>query len=177
VTEKYTVLGAGAGGKAMAAHLALRGMDVALWNRTFEHISVIEQRSGIELDSAAGNPLGFGKLRLVTSDLNQAIAHAQVIMVVLPSSAHLDIAKGMARYLRSGQIIILNPGRMLGAMVFAKAIRDHGCMADVTIAETETFIYASRSDGPTQVRIFRIKDAVPLAAFPAIRTKSVLDAV
>ena len=42
MVEKYTVLGAGHGGKAMAAHLALMGMDVALWNRTFEHISIIK---------------------------------------------------------------------------------------------------------------------------------------
>ena len=36
--EKYTVIGAGHGGKAMAAHLALMGLKVTLYNRTFEHI-------------------------------------------------------------------------------------------------------------------------------------------
>jgi opine dehydrogenase len=50
-----------------------------------------------------------------------------------------------------------------------------GCRADVTVAEAETFIYASRSDGPAQARIFRIKEAVPLAALPATRTQMVLD--
>jgi ketopantoate reductase len=67
-TEKYTVIGAGHGGKAMAAHLAIMGADVALWNRTFDHISVIKKRGGIELESAEGGPHGFGKLSLVTSD-------------------------------------------------------------------------------------------------------------
>jgi opine dehydrogenase len=47
----------------------------------------------------------------------------------------------------------------------------------VTIAEAETFIYASRSDGPAQAHIFRIKEAVPLAALPATRTERVLEAV
>jgi opine dehydrogenase len=56
-------------------------------------------------------------------------------------------------------------------------LRDQGCTADVTIAETETFIYASRSDGPAQARIFRIKEAVPLAALPATRTRLVLDVI
>jgi hypothetical protein len=48
--------------------------------------------------------------------------------------------------------------------------RKLNCCVDVTIAEAETFIYASRADGPAQARIFRIKEAVPLAALPATRT-------
>jgi opine dehydrogenase len=177
MAEKYTVLGAGHGGKAMAAHLALMGMDVVLWNRTFEHISLIKQRGGIELESVEGGPHGFGKLSLVTSDIEQAVSHAQVIMVVLPSSAHADIAKATARFLKNQQIIVLHPGRTLGAMEFAKVIRDHGCTADITVSEAETFIYASRADGPVQARIFRVKEAVPLAALPSCRTELVLKAI
>jgi opine dehydrogenase len=174
---KYTVIGAGHGGKAMAAHLALMGADVALWNRTFDHISIINMRGGIELESPEGGPHGFGKLRLVTSDMAEAILHAQIIMVVLPSSAHADIAKAVAPYLRDGQIIILHPGRTLGAIEFVKVMRHNGCTADVTVAEAETFIYASRSDGPAQARIFRIKEAVPLAALPATHNEMVLKAI
>lgn len=176
-TEKYTVIGAGHGGKAMAAHLALMGADVALWNRTFEHIAVVKKRGGIELESPEGGPHGFGKIQLVTSDLAEAIPHAQVIMVVLPSSAHADIAKAAAPHLKDGQIVILHPGRTLGALEFAKVMRDNGCTADVTVAEAETFIYASRADGPAQARIFRIKEAVPLAALPSSRNELVLEAI
>lgn len=177
MAEKYTVFGAGHGGKAMAAHLALMGADVSLWNRTFEHIEVIKKRGGIELEGPEGGPRGFGKLCLVTSDIAEAVAYAPVIMVVLPSSAHAEVAKTVAPYLTDGQIVILHPGRTLGALEFAKIIRDSGCTADVTVAEAETFIYASRSDGPAQARIFRIKEAVPLAALPATRTELVLDSI
>jgi opine dehydrogenase len=176
-SEKYTVIGAGHGGKAMAAHLAILGADVALWNRTFDHISIIQKRGGIELESPAGGPNGFGKIGLVTSEISEALAHAQVIMVVLPSSAHMDIAKAAAPHLKNGQIVILHPGRTLGAVEFAKTIRDQGCTADVTVAEAETFIYASRSDGPAQAHIFRIKEAVPLAALPSTRNELVLKAI
>ncbi len=177
MAEKYTVLGAGHGGKAMAAHLALLGADVALWNRTFDHIEIIRKRGGIELESAEGGPHGFGRLKLVTSDMEEAIAHAQVIMVVVPSSAHAEIAKATTCHLKDGQIVILHPGRTLGALEFAKTIRDNGCTTDVTVAEAETFIYASRADGPAQARIFRIKEAVPLAALPASRNEMVLDCI
>ncbi|MBI5294273.1 MAG: NAD/NADP octopine/nopaline dehydrogenase family protein [Chloroflexi bacterium] len=176
-TEKYTVIGAGHGGKAMAAHLSLMGADVALWNRTFEHISVVKKRGGIELESPEGGPHGFGRIHLVTSDISEAIAHAQIIMVVLPSSAHGDIARAAAPYLKDGQIVILHPGRTLGAVEFTKVMRDNGCIADVTVAEAETFIYASRADGPAQARIFRIKEAVPLAALPSSRNEMVLEAI
>jgi opine dehydrogenase len=177
MTKKYAVIGAGHGGKAMAAHLALMGFSVNLFNRTADHVEVIKKRGGIELESVEGGPHGFGQLALVTSKIAEAIKNVQVIMVVLPSSAHADVAKIMAPHLKNGQMVILHPGRTCGALEFVKVIRDHGCKADVTVAEAETFIYASRSDGPAQARIFRIKEAVPLAALPATRTQCVLDAI
>lgn len=177
MAERYTVVGAGHGGKAMAAHLAIMGADVALWNRTYDHIEVIKKRGGIELESTDSGPRGFGKLSLVTAEMAEAIPHAQVIMVVLPSSAHADVAKAAAPYLRDGQMVILHPGRTLGALEFTKVLRDTGCTADVTVAEAETFIYASRADGPAQARIFRIKEAVPLAALPSKRNEMVLEAI
>ena len=90
---KYTVIGAGHGGKAMAAHLALKGFPVVLYNRTFEHIEYIQARGGIELNSFEGGPKGFGKLEFVTSNIQEAVEFADVIMVVVPSNAHKDIAE------------------------------------------------------------------------------------
>ena len=177
MTKKYAVIGAGHGGKAMAAHLALMGFTVNLFNRTADHVEVIKKRGGIELESTEGGPHGFGELALVTSEIAEAIKNVEVIMVVLPSSAHAEVAKAMAPHLKGGQIVVLHPGRTCGALEFLKVIRDHGCKVDVTVAEAETFIYASRSDGPVQARIFRIKEAVPLAALPATRTQCVLDAI
>jgi opine dehydrogenase len=170
----FAVIGAGHGGKAMAAHLGLMGHPVTLYNRTFDHIRAIDERGGIDLESYEGGPRGFARIHLVTSDMQAALAGVQMIMVVLPSSAHADVARLMAPFLQDGQIIVLHPGRTCGAIEIAKVLRDLNCTADVTIAEAETFIYASRSDGPAQARIFRIKEAVPLAALPANRTHPVL---
>ena len=175
--QRYTVIGAGHGGRAMAAHLALMGFDVALYNRTPEHIEGIKARKGIDLESSEGGPHGFSRLALVTSEMKAAVRHADVLMVVVPSSAHVDVAKSMAPNLKDGQIIILHPGRTCGAIEFDKTLRDAGCKAKVIVAEAETFIYASRADGPAQSRIFRIKEAVPLAALPASKTLQVLEAI
>ncbi|MGD8759310.1 MAG: NAD/NADP octopine/nopaline dehydrogenase family protein [Anaerolineales bacterium] len=174
---RYTIIGAGNGGKAMAAHLALKGFPVTLYNRTPERVKAIAELGGIHLESYEGGPHGFGRLRRVTSDIEEAVAGAKMIMVVVPSAAHADVASKMAPCLRDGQTVVLHPGRTCGAIEFRKAISDHACRAEVTIAEAETFVYASRSEGPAEARIFRIKNAVPLAAMPATRTKQVLDLI
>jgi opine dehydrogenase len=172
---RYTVIGAGHGGKAMAAHLALMGFPVTLYNRTPENVAVIKARGGIELESYEGGPRGFGHLALVTSDMGEALEQAEVIMVVVPSTAHADIARVIAPHLREGQIVVLNPGRTGGALEFVKVLNDSGCQADITVAEAETLIYASRSEGPAGARIFRIKESLPVAALPATRTPLVLE--
>ncbi|KAF0111715.1 MAG: putative opine dehydrogenase [Chloroflexi bacterium] len=174
---KYTVIGAGHGGKAMAAHLAFMGFPTTLFNRTPERIAAIKELGGINLESQEGGPRGFCKLAFVTSNMAEALEKAEMIMVVIPSSAHADVAKACAPHLKDGQIVVLHPGRTCGAIEFAKILREENCLADVTLSEAETFIYASRSDGPAQARIFRIKEAVPLAALPAKRTRMVLDII
>jgi opine dehydrogenase len=161
----------------MTAHLALMGFPLTMYNRTPDNVAAIKARSAIQLNSYEGGPHGLAELALVTSDMAEALESAEIIMVVVPSSAHADIARTAAPHLHDGQIVVLNPGRTGGALEFAKVLSDEESAADITLAEAETFIYASRSDGPAEARIFRTKDAVPLAALPATRTKKVLDAL
>lgn len=174
---RFTVIGAGHGGKGMAAHLALMGFPVTLYNRTPENINTIKARGGIELKSFEGGPHGFGHLERVTADMGEALEDAEVIMVVVPSTAHADIAHATAPHLKDGQIVVLNPGRTCGALEVTYIYRQEGVRADVTVAEAETLIYASRSDGPALARLFGIKEAVPIAALPATRTGRVLEAL
>ena len=123
----------------MAAHLALMGLEVTLYNRTFDHISAISARGGIDLESYEGGPHGFGELAAVTSDIKKAITGADMIMVVVPSSAHKDVSALMAPHLQDEQTIILHPGRTCGAIEVDKVLRDHQCQAEITVAETGNF--------------------------------------
>ncbi len=178
MTKEYVfgVIGAGNGGKAMAGYLALLGKRVMLYNRTFSHVEVIAERQGIDLINPGGLE-GFGKLEMVTDNIGDLLAEAQVIMVVTPSSAHRDIAKAAKPYLRDDHTVILNPGRTGGALEFTETLRQNGCTTNPIISEAETFIFASRSEGPNLARIFRIKESVSLAALPANRTKEALNAI
>lgn len=174
---RFTVMGAGHGGKAMAAHIALMGFQVALYNRTPENIDAVRARGGIALDSFPGGPQGFGSLKLVTSDIAKATKFADVIMVVVPSSAHGDVARACAPHLRDGQILVLHPGRTCGAIEFVNVLKEAGCTKEVKVGEAQSLIYASRSVGPAQAHVFSIKDTVYLAGLPATHTNGILNAV
>ncbi len=174
---KYAVIGAGNGGKAIAAHLALMGYDVALYNRTHTHIVEIQRMGGIHLQNTENGIDEFAKLSLVTSSLEKAIEGRQLLMIVVPANAHKEIAAKLSGIVVDRQMIILNPGRTFGALEFKRILKKTGCTANVIVAETQTFIYASRAEGNTAVRIFRIKNTVPLAALPARQTRKVLDAL
>ena len=173
---RYTVIGAGHGGKAMAADLAAKGFSVTLFNRTAERIREIAARGEIELEYESGLSRCC-RLAAVTSDVGEALESAHVIMVVVPAYGHRDVARACAPHLRDDQIVVLNPGRTGGALEFRRVLDEAGCEARVTIAETGTFVFASRSTGPAQARIFRRKNAVPVAALPAIQTGHVMEAV
>ncbi len=168
---KFTVVGAGHGGKAIAAHLAIKGFVVNLYNRTMSKIQPIKKLGGIELE---GEIKGFGKLNIVTNNIEEALEGVDVIMVVVPANGHISIARTCAPFLTEKQIVVLNPGRTCGALEFLNILRESGNHKDVTIAETQTFIYASRGMGPATAKIFRIKQAIPIAAIPAKKTDKVL---
>src|SRR5512139_3535817 len=95
-TTRYSIIGAGNGGRAMAAHLALMDFPVVLYNRTPELVAAIKARGGIDLESDDGGPRGFGHFVGVTSNMREAVEHADVLMIVVPSSAHADVARAMA---------------------------------------------------------------------------------
>lgn len=168
------VIGAGHGGKAMAADLAIKGFSVRLYNRTYSRVEMIALRGGIDLEFEDGRAQ-FAPLEMVTSDLGMALEGANLIMAVVPASAHADIAAQCAPLLEDGQVIVLNPGRTGGALEFRRVLREHECRASVVVAEAQTFVLSSRSTGPAEARLFRSKITVPLAALPSTDTPKALE--
>ncbi|MGI5838109.1 MAG: NAD/NADP octopine/nopaline dehydrogenase family protein [bacterium] len=161
---EIAVLGAGNGGQAMAAHLANKGMRVALYNREDDRLAPIRAKGGIEM---TGTLSGFGRLALVTDDIARAIKGARLIMVVVPAFAHGFIATAVAPHLSDGQIVVLHPGRTGGALEFGHILREAGCRTQPIISEAQTLLYACRIEGPARVNIKSIKRVVEFAALPA----------
>lgn len=164
------ILGAGNGGQAMAAHFAMLGHRVALWNRTGERIRRLLSDPVIELtDAITGN----GRPELITTDLRKAVTGAELIMVTSTADGHRELASQLAPWLEDRQVIVLNPGRTLGAFEFSGILRSLSPRS-FYIAEAQSLIYACRIEQPGKVRIIGIKERILLAAYPAVNTLHVI---
>jgi opine dehydrogenase len=155
----------------MAGHLAVLGFPVMLYSRDRHKLEELETAGGLELD---GEIQGFVSGVKLTSSPEEAAAFSDVLMVVVPAFAHGEVARTLAPHLRDGHIVVLNPGRTLGAIEFEHTLRQHGCLAQVVVAETQSLLYACRIVAPGKVRVFSIKRRVPVAALPAWRTVNVV---
>ncbi len=161
---KFAVLGAGHGGLAMAGYLAVMGFPVNLYNRSKQRLWGVNSMGGITLE---GEVKGFGKINIATANVEEALNGVDIIMVVVPATGHGYLAEKCAPILKDGQVIVLNPGRTFGAIEFKQILNKNNCKADVVVAEAQTFIYASRTIGPGQSKIFRIKNSIPVASVRA----------
>ncbi|HGJ66461.1 TPA: NADP transhydrogenase subunit alpha [bacterium] len=168
------VAGAGNGGLAMASHLSLLGCKVNLFNRSPERLLAIQTNGGINV---TGEINGFAKLNVVTSDPQEALEKTDLVMIVTPATAHYTLANLLGPYLTDGQVVVLNPGRTGGALEFTETLRRIGVKTYPFIAEAETLLYACRITNPAQVKIFSIKNSVPLATIPAYHIPDVLPSI
>lgn len=143
--KKIAVLSAGNGGQALAADLALRGHDVALYDlpRFAPVIEAIRRRGNtIELQNKI---TGTAKIRLVTTDIAEALDGAEVVYFTAPSygqKAFFDLA---VPALSDGQVIVLMPGNY-GTLALKAALREAG--KDVLVAETDNLPYACAATEP-----------------------------
>ncbi|ABR29960.1 NADP transhydrogenase subunit alpha [Thermosipho melanesiensis] len=157
-----SVIGAGNGGLALAGFLTLRGFKVTLYNRSIKRISSFMKSKIIRLEGEINATV---KIFNVTNDIKEALEDAKLVMIVVPAFAHADIAEKIYPYVEDDQIFILNPGRTFGALEFYRKLREKS--EKIIIAETQTFLFASRTSNPGVSHIFRIKNAVPVSALPS----------
>lgn len=159
-----SVLGAGNGGCAVAADMSLKGHEVTLvktsnsiHNENFKYllenngkISLIED--GITKETS---------IKKVTTDLS-LISDSEVIIIYIQSRYHENLIKRIIPYLKSGQILLFNPGYMSTAFALK-----HGVRKDVILAEAESSFIDCRITNPGVVTVsFRNKNN-PIGIFPS----------
>lgn len=171
---RFTILGAGNGGQAIAAYLSSKGQKVCLWDRNPDKVALLSEKGEISMQGAINYT---ARLNLFTSDVKTAIEYADVVMVTTTATAHKELASKIAPYLQPGQMIVLNPGRTCGAIEFRKTLDVFGCEAEVYVAEAQTLIFACRLVSPGVVNIIGVKDTVFISAYPAADTDKVIKAL
>ncbi len=169
------VLGASHGGMALAGYLAQQGHAVALWNRSPERVAAVAHKRGIHLASPDSDAVHV-PIALATSNLAAALSGVRVVLVAVPACAHADIARQCAPHLRSGQTVLLLPGRTGGALEFRRVLHDAGCRARIVLGEANTFPFAARCVEPGFAVIYGAKTEVLATALPANQTPELLAA-
>lgn len=171
---KIAVIGAGNGGQAIAGHLASQGHEISLYDRSPQKIEDLREKGGITL---IGCIRQFGKVDTFTTDIEEAIKGASIVMVTTIANAHYDIAKSMAPFIEDGMTIILNPGRTCGALVFNQTLQMEGCTKCYYLGEAQTLVYACRIIENGTVNIIGVKDEVFLSGLPASDTDHILKVI
>lgn len=173
--EKIAVLGAGNGGCATAADLAVRGFETRLYSRSEKTLEPLRRRGGIELVEHGRET--FGEPHMITSALEDAVAGADLVTIAAPAVAHAFMARSLAPLLTGDQIVHLNPGQTGGSLHFVHELRQAGCRIPVRCCETVTLTCICRMAGPARVEIYRRTANLGCAAFPADSAPDILPEV
>ena len=171
---RIAVLGAGAGGTAMAFDCAAHGHEVRLFDfdQFPQNIAGIAAQNGIH---AEGDIAGFAEIASAGHDIDAALDGAELIYVVGPAYSTEPFGKAVAGKLSTGQTVIVSPSSCGGALAFKAAA---GLAVDddsIRVAETSTLHYAVRLTDPGKIRVFlKLKAGNLLAALPGKHTNEIL---
>ena len=174
---QITVLGAGAGGTAVAFDCASHGHDVRVFDfeQFPDNIAKIAEQGGIHAD---GDISGFAEIAYSGHDIDDALQGAELIYVVGPAYSTEPFGQAVAGKLQAGQTVIVTPSSCGGALAFKRAA---GLAVDddsIRVAETSTLHYAVRLTEPGSVRVFlKLKAGNLLAALPQQHTHDILELI
>jgi opine dehydrogenase len=161
--KNIAILGAGHGGCAAAADLTLRGFSIKLHARNPERLAPLRAIGGIEVH---GVHEGLVKLSCMTTQVEEAVEGADLVMLVVPSVAHEAYARALAPLVSPELPIYLNPGHTGGGLHFAYELRRAGYTKSLQTCETSTLTYICRMETPAAVRIYSYTTRLAFAAFP-----------
>ncbi len=172
--KTWAIIGGGNGGQAIAGHLSILGQRVRIFDVVPATVDALNAKGGIRLHHALE---GFGELEFATTSMERALDGADVVMMVLPSIYHEDMARQMVPYLRDGMVVFLHPEASCGALAFRRVMEELGCEARIVLGAAGTLLYSVRIQEPGEVYVFGVKHEVPMAALPACDNDRLAEAI
>ena len=148
------VLGGGADARLIAALCLAEGAAVSLFSAYGEELDALRSRGGITIRGAG--PVGTYQVDregipsiTTTGELDRAVRGADAIFLTGPVHKQRTYAMVLADHLSDGQVLVLAPGRTLGAAEAAWLLRVGGCTADYTIIEVQNLPFWVAETGNT----------------------------
>jgi opine dehydrogenase len=174
---RVAVLGAGNGGVASAFDFAQHGHEVSLF-ATPEfgtNVVAVNEAGGI---TATGDLEGFAPIRYSGHDAGEAMAGAELVVVVGPAYSTEPLAEAAGPHLVDGMAVLVCPGSCGGAIAFKHAaglaLDDERCV----VGETHTLPYAVRVIAPGVINVFlKLATGVFLAGLPRAGTDRLYELV
>ncbi|MBE3599348.1 MAG: FAD-dependent monooxygenase [Limnochordaceae bacterium] len=160
---RVAVVGAGPGGLATAVSLSRIGMRPVLINRSADRLRPLLERPVIEVE---GIWQGVAPIARASTGFDE-LRNVDVVIVTTPATAHGELAERMAPFLDAHHVVILHPGRTLGALEFASRLQRLGTCVRA-VAETDTLLYTSRSPAPGRVRVSGLQAPGAPGGHPAL---------
>ena len=164
MTRRIAIIGGGNGGQAFAAYFTQHGHSVKLYDAFESTVNAINERGHIELIGGLELDVPFAN---AYTDMGEVVADAEIIVIINPSTFHRGIAFELAKHLKPGQIVFINPGATFGSFAFKEALDDAGYQGDVLIAESNILLFACRMRELGKVFIGAKKGRILVSAFPA----------
>lgn len=161
---RISILGAGHAGTAMAADLSIRGHEVTLIKTSHgmhdEHFNYLLENDGAVCLMEDGKTQ-LGNIRHVTRNLH-CLSESEIVMIYIQSNYHENLIRRIRPYLRSGQILLLNPGYLSTAYVLK-----HCAGIDLSIVEAQSSFIDCRIREPGTVQVSFRNVRNPLGIYPA----------
>jgi len=174
---KVTVLGSGNGGLATAFDFAQHGHEVALFDLPGfpANIAAVAEAGGIH---ASGALEGFAPILSAGHDAAEAMAGAQLVLVVGPAYATEPLAEAVRDHLVPGMAVLVCPGSCAGAVAFKNAAKLALDDETITVGETSTLPYAARATRPGSVEvILKLTAGLSVAGLPRSGTTRLFNLV
>ncbi len=170
----WTIIGAGLGGKGLAAQLGVDGLRLRLHDIDDSCVADIRAAGGLYVEGR-GNT--FAPIEMATANLADAVRGATVLLISVYGNAHPALASELAPLLEDGQTIVLVQGHFAGALVFKAALDRAGCRAKVDISEMDSYPYGLTVKSSNAVLMTTTKKHWNIAAMPSSRTMAVLEKI
>jgi len=166
--KPVAILGGGVCAQTFAADFALERYSVRLYELPeFAQVTLgnVLNTSEIEL---GGKQLNFkwfrrggvAKIDVVTTDMEEALKGAGLVIVAIPAKGHKPFFEKMIPCLENGQMVSIFPDNF-GSLMLRNMMREKGCDADVIIGGWTSMPYGSRIVEPGKVDlILRIRELV-----------------
>lgn len=170
--DTIAVIGAGNGGFATSADLALAGFSMRLFEfeEYAQNIEELLDTKTIQIEGFART--GSAILEKVTSNLEEAVIGANTILIATHAASHKRVSDALAPLLCEGQSVFFMPGSM-GSLYLYNALQALN-KKNIILAEVITLPYAVRKTSKISVTVHRRTGDLGVSAMPAKNTDEAL---